>query len=113
MSDEPDKFDIARYHSQMEEIKKGYRGATHAMNKAHAECESLARGNQELRETVTKLRADLDDSMAEIGKLRELLRAEEEWRAAITERVSTLEAELAETSQALKDARDAYRELKK
>ena len=68
---EADRFTHAWYRQQFEQLAKGYRGATHGINRCLADYEDACKANQELRQRVDSLESELADAMAEIGRMRE------------------------------------------
>ncbi len=72
--DSPDKFTNAWWKKQFEEVLKGYRGATHGINRCLADFEDAWKAIEELREQCESLRQERDDANAEIGRLAEELK---------------------------------------
>lgn len=67
MASRPDTWTLAWWRQQMGEVVQGYRGATHAINRAIAELEDLA----VLRERCERLEQEAAKDRAKIGELQE------------------------------------------
>lgn len=66
----PDKFTLAWWQSQWEEVQKGYRGASHGINSCradYADCQEAIKRMQQQCEALEKQR---DETAAEIGRLQ-------------------------------------------
>lgn len=66
----PDRFTVAWFRSEMEEIKKAYRGSSHAVNICIAEYAELWKRHDSLEEHYRSVQGQLDAANAVIGKLR-------------------------------------------
>lgn len=69
LADQPDNYTLAWWRSQFEEVKAGYRGASHAINRSLADYEDMSEHVAELRRTVSKLEAELEADRAKIGEM--------------------------------------------
>lgn len=65
-AEKPDKWTLAWWNQQFQEVLQGYRGATHAINRALAELEDAAK----LRERIEALEAAAEADRAKIGELQ-------------------------------------------
>ncbi len=66
----PDVHTLAWFQSQIDEVKKGYRGATHAMNKVLAENEDISRWNAEILARLEVQAEEIKGDRAKIGELQ-------------------------------------------
>jgi len=66
----PDAWTLAWWREQFQEVLKGYRGATHGINRALAEYEDACTKLTELRELVQSLAQDREADRAKIGELQ-------------------------------------------
>jgi len=87
----PDEFTLAWWREQLAEIQKGYRGATHGVNRCLAEY-------SDLYETVESLRKEVQNAT--------------EARAEAAAAIGALQAQVKELEGHLEKAREAFRELK-
>ncbi len=69
MDERPDVYTLQWWQSQLDEVKKGYSGACHAMNKVSAENEDISKLNAELQ---SRLEAQNEDRKADRAKIGEL-----------------------------------------
>ena len=67
----PDDFTIAWWSEQLQDIRQGYRGATHAINRSLAEYESLYEMVVALKARCDKLEEAHRGALAEIARLNE------------------------------------------
>jgi len=78
LQDKPDAYTLAWWSEQFQEVHKGYRGATHAINRALADNEDLGKSLRESHELIHKLYGQAEADRAKIGELQaKLLKAEE------------------------------------
>ncbi len=69
----PDVHTLEWWNSQFQEVLKGYRGATHAMNKVAAENEDLVKRNAELQaKFIAAIEAQAEEMKADRAKIGEL-----------------------------------------
>ena len=80
------------WKKERDEIRQGYRGCSHSVNRCNAEYADCWKAVEELRERVTSQAQELREANAAIGKLQ---------GQAVT------------MEEALRGARDAYSEVKK
>ena len=66
LGQKPDQWTLAWWHDQFQEVLKGYRGATHGINRALADYEDACKAIEELRAQVKELAAD----RAKVGELQ-------------------------------------------
>ena len=67
--DTPDQYTLAWWNKQFSEVLTGYRGASHAINRSIAECESLVASIAALRAKIAALERERDEDRAKIGEL--------------------------------------------
>ncbi len=65
----PDVHTLAWWEERFQEVLKGYRGATHAMNKVSAENEDISRLNADY---LARLQAQAEEMKADRAKIGEL-----------------------------------------
>ena len=70
----PDEFTLAWWRSQFQECLKGYRGASHAVNKCIADYEEWYRLLKDIERGCKELESRLEAVRAELGKLNEELK---------------------------------------
>ena len=75
---EPDKYTIAWWKSQFEQVLKGYRGATHGINRCLAEYADCWDVVQKLQDRCDSLEQERDEANAAIGEMRERLQRMEQ-----------------------------------
>lgn len=69
----PDVHTLEWWNSQFQEVLKGYRGATHSMNKLSAENEDLSRQNADLRAKLQAWsQANAEERKVDRAKIGEL-----------------------------------------
>ncbi len=69
----PDVHTLAWWEERFQEVLKGYRGATHAMNKVLAANEDVARLNTEIQTTLLdRIQAQAEEIKADRAKIGEL-----------------------------------------
>lgn len=68
-----DKHAVAWWKLQFQQVLIGYRGATHNINRCVAEYEDVWKKIDSMQQRIDSLQADLRESQAEIGRLREQL----------------------------------------
>lgn len=68
-AEKPDKWTLAWWDKQFQEVLSAYRGATHAMNLAQAE---VADYNKQLREALGRIQAMESDRELDRAKIGEL-----------------------------------------
>lgn len=69
-SRKPDVHTLAWWEERFQEVLKGYRGATHAMNKVAAENEDLAKRNESLQAILQSQSEERKLDRAKIGELQ-------------------------------------------
>ena len=69
LDQKPDQWTLAWWEDRFREVLKGYRGATHAVNRSLAEYEDACKAIEELRGQVKLLEADREADRAKIGEL--------------------------------------------
>ena len=67
--DTPDQYTLAWWNKQFSEVLTGYRGASHAINRSIAECESLGDSLAALRNKIAALERERDEDRAKLGEL--------------------------------------------
>jgi hypothetical protein len=67
MAQKPDQWTLAWWQERFDEILKGYRGATHAMNRTIAECQQSFLAVEELRKRCDALERDRQEDRAKLG----------------------------------------------
>jgi hypothetical protein len=73
LDQKPDQWTLAWWEERFQEVLKGYRGATHGINRSLAEYEDACKAIGELRQSVTKtLEKILEDQQADRAKIGEL-----------------------------------------
>ena len=70
MAQKPDQWTLAWWSSQLDEIRKAYRGVSHACNCATAEIADAGKSIKELCQRCEKIEADLASDRAKIGELQ-------------------------------------------
>lgn len=65
----PDKWTLAWWDEQFEEVRKAYRGATHAINLSIARCEDVCRGIDEVQERIRVAEQEREADRAKLGAL--------------------------------------------
>jgi len=65
----PDRYTLAWWREQWEEVQKGYRGATHGINRCQADYENCWKASVSSQEEIAALKRDRDVTDAIIGKL--------------------------------------------
>lgn len=88
----PDKWTLAWWKRQWDEVKRAYAGANHRMNLCHAAYEDVRVAAQAVTEQCLAMEKRCETMEAEVGRLRE--------------QVATLEV-------AIEKAREAYAALRK
>lgn len=76
MAVKPDQWTLAWWEERFQDIQKGYRGATHAINCAAAELEDAQKKIDTLRESIASLEADrakIGELQARVDKMAEFL----------------------------------------
>lgn len=68
---EPDRFTLAWWREQWNEVQRGYRGMNHGMNQIRAEQAEMQAAIKALAERCSTLEGTLSAASVEIGKLRE------------------------------------------
>lgn len=86
-AEKPDKWTLAWWNEQFQEVLQGYRGATHAMNRALADNEDLGKEVTVLQEQVKTMEADRELDRAKIGKLQARLEGLVEGLQLVTTRL--------------------------
>ncbi len=66
----PDTHTLAWWEERFQEVLKGYRGATHAMNKVLAEEEDISRWNAEILARLEVQAEEIKADRAKIGELQ-------------------------------------------
>ncbi len=66
----PDVHTLAWWEERFQEVLKGYRGATHAMNKVLAENEDVSKANVELQARLQAQAEEIKADRAKIGELQ-------------------------------------------
>ena len=66
----PDQYTLAWFLEKFEEVTKGYRGATHAVNRALADYEDCWQAVKALQARCDTLEAQRDADRAKIGELQ-------------------------------------------
>lgn len=69
LASKPDQWTLAWWEERFQEVLKGYRGATHGINRSLAEYEDASKAIGELRQAVTAI---LDGQQADRAKIGEL-----------------------------------------
>ena len=67
----PDRYTLAWWRQQFDEVKRGYAGANHGINRCNAEYVECWEAVKALRKRVDSLDAGLEAARAELGKLHE------------------------------------------
>ena len=93
MNDMSDKHTIAWWNEQLQEIKKGYRGATHAINRCHDDYKGNQEEIVELRDRIEGLAEDRDAANAKIGELQAEIVALKQWQERAGEFLNELRKE--------------------
>jgi outer membrane murein-binding lipoprotein Lpp len=70
LDQQPDQWTLAWWNERFGEVLKGYRGATHGINRALADHEDLGKSVEELRAKVKQLQADREADRARLGELQ-------------------------------------------
>lgn len=70
LNQKPDQWTLAWWEERFQEVLKGYRGATHGINRSLAEYEDACKAIGELRSAVTQLQQDREADRAKIGELQ-------------------------------------------
>lgn len=86
----PDAWTLAWWRSQFQEVLKGYRGATHGINRLLAEYEDLAKTVAAQRELIQSLYRDAENDREKIGELYSKIIADEEEIALLKTRVDRI-----------------------
>ncbi len=79
----PDRWTLAWWKHQWEEVRRGYAGANHGINLCRAEYADCWKAVEELRARCDGLEKGMAESDAEIGRLRESLEKAREAYAAL------------------------------
>ncbi|MGH9931018.1 MAG: hypothetical protein ACREA9_17560 [Pyrinomonadaceae bacterium] len=66
----PDQWTLAWWNERFSEVMKGYRGSTHAVNRALADYEDAQKSIAELRQRCDALEQCRDSDRAKIGELQ-------------------------------------------
>lgn len=67
----PDKFTLAWWTKQFNEVLTAYRGATHGINRALALYDDFVSESKELRKRIDDLERERESDRAKIGQLQE------------------------------------------
>jgi hypothetical protein len=70
LASKPDQWTLAWWEERFQEVLKGYRGATHGINRSLAEYEDACKAIGELRQSVTAILEDQEADRAKIGELQ-------------------------------------------
>lgn len=81
----PDEYTLAWFQERFQEVTKGYRGATHAVNRALADYEDCWKAVKALQSRCEELESQRDADRARIGELQAELRAAAEKTDKIAE----------------------------
>lgn len=81
MAAKPDQWTLAWWEERFQEVLKGYRGATHGINRALAEYEDACKAIEELRAQVELLEHDREADRAKIGELAAVIEKMRAWAA--------------------------------
>lgn len=66
----PDRFTLAWWQEQFAEVNKGYRGATHGINRALADYADCSKAIEELRQRCDTLERERNEAFSKIGELQ-------------------------------------------
>ncbi len=89
-TDTPDRYTLAWWKEQLAEVQKGYRGATHGINRCQAEYEQCT---------------------GEVQELRKLYAASEQKRAESDAEIARIRAQIKGLAETIEKAREAYAKL--
>ena len=70
LASKPDQWTLAWWEDRFQEVLKGYRGATHGINRSLAEHEDACKAIVELRQAVTAILSGQEADRAKIGELQ-------------------------------------------
>lgn len=70
LDQKPDQWTLAWWNQQFQECLKGYRGATHAVNRSLAEMEDAQAAITALKAQIAVLEADREADRAKLGELQ-------------------------------------------
>jgi len=70
LATKPDQWTLAWWEERFQEVLKGYRGATHGINRALADGEDAYKAIEELRLAVQALQLEQINDRAKIGELQ-------------------------------------------
>ena len=87
MDGQPDKYLVSWWKQQFAEVLKGYRGATHGINRCLADYADCVRAITELRERCDSLEREREEDRAKIAELRTELEAVSEKQDKLIERL--------------------------
>lgn len=90
MDQKPDQYTLAWWREQFAEVTKGYRGATHAINRAMAEYADNCNAIRELKQKNTFLERELESERAKIGELQQDRETDRKAAGELKERVDRM-----------------------
>ena len=93
MNDMPDKWTLKWWSEQLNELKRGYRGATHAINACQADYVDTNKTVEQLLAMFDSLEKELGDDKARIGELQAEIVALKQWQERAGEFLNELRKE--------------------